>query len=114
MKKKIPLTIALTASMSFGVAVAEQAKVSNAQQGVTNSTTSSQTTASCGGKCASGSCGSHSKSKAGIKAQDSSCGGKCASGSCGSHSKSESNNSKTNQTQAAKQSVNTDQTDAEA
>ncbi|MED7818631.1 MULTISPECIES: hypothetical protein [unclassified Francisella] len=107
MKNKIPLTIALTASMSFGVALAEQANTSTTQG--SSSAVSSQTApsdASCGSKCASGSCGSNSKSdktqptsQKSVKAQDSSCGSKCASGSCGSHAKSNSGNTDANQVQ---------------
>lgn len=56
--KKIPLTIALTASMSFGVALAEEAKAP-----VTQAQDSSESSpiAQGEGKCASGKCGSLKK-----------------------------------------------------
>ncbi|WP_150466441.1 hypothetical protein [Francisella sp. SYW-9] len=63
MKKKVPLTIALTASMSFGVALADQAKTPITQSSSTVSSQAASSDTSCGSKCASGSCGSHAKSK---------------------------------------------------
>jgi uncharacterized low-complexity protein len=99
MKKKVPLTIALTASMSFGVALADQAKTPTTQGSTTVSSQTASSDANCVSKCASGSCGYNSKSdkaqaisQKSAKVQDSSCGSKCASGSCGSHAKSKSDN----------------------
>ncbi|BCD90161.1 hypothetical protein fh0823_03000 [Francisella halioticida] len=56
--KKIPLTIALTASMSFGVALAEEAKAPIIQA---QESSESSPIAQGEGKCASGKCG-HLKS----------------------------------------------------
>ncbi|MED7788008.1 hypothetical protein [Francisella sp. 19X1-34] len=101
MKKKVPLTIVLTASMSFGVALADQAKAPTTQSSSAISSQTASSDASYANKCASGKCGSHTKSnkaqtvsQKSVKVQDSSCGNsKCASGSCGSHTKSKSDTS---------------------
>ncbi|MED7818635.1 MULTISPECIES: hypothetical protein [unclassified Francisella] len=59
--KKIPLTIVLTASISFSVALAEEAKAPITQTQSVQDVSESSPIAQGEGKCASGKCGSLKK-----------------------------------------------------
>ncbi|MFV9972433.1 MAG: hypothetical protein AB8V06_05995 [Francisella endosymbiont of Hyalomma asiaticum] len=61
MKSKISLTIVLTASISFGIALAEDAKASNTQTQNIEDSEESSPIAQGEGKCASSKCGSLKK-----------------------------------------------------